>query len=760
MVAKTFKVYEVDADGNRTAITEKCTASDAVYGDSGNLRTEESTHALGADLAGDGKIKSRVHPDDRKDSYTYLNGVYTPDTDPSRLGAFTSGSGEYRQDTITHGTVDYPDGLTNRTTREIHVYDDIGNLLQSETWIYTGSGYETIEWEVRTYDDLGRLKHVYKSTGTQEDTTWDCCGKDSETDAQGIVRYFGYDDLNRLTSETKQDTVADVVTEYTYDAAGRQLSRTVTAGGLSQSNTTAYDLTGRVLTQTDPAGLITGYAYSADGLTTTVTRPGGATEITGRYLDGRIKSVTGTGVADRYYTYGANTDGTQWTTVHNGDENGSNQETTVTDMLGRVVRVEKPGPSGAMVTTNVYDNKGRLASTQTPGQADTLYDYDELGIVIRTGLDLDANGALDTAGTDRISETEQAYVLEEGVWWRESRTAAYATDNDATATTTNIRRSRLTGLGTDGKAGETVDIDIHGNRTVSSMFLDRDTKTRRQTVDYPDSTSDGETVDVNGLVTSITDKTGITRTFQYDALGRRTGVVDPRTGTSETHYNTLGQVDWIEDAADYRTAFAYDPASGRKVAETDAMGGIKRYAYNARGQVNRIWGTAVEPVRYEYDDLGRMAAMHTYRTVDALTGETFDESIAGDITNWHYNSATGLLESKAYPDGNLTAYAYTASGRLFTRSWARTDNGDPLVTHYTLTIQTPANLPASIIPTPHRTLPSVMTAWAARTPSQMPWAARTFAYNDGLQLESETITGSVRRDRYPYLRGFGHDRQE
>jgi hypothetical protein len=47
-----------------------------------------------------------------------------------------------------------------------------------------------------------------------------------------------------------------------------------------------------------------------------VTRPGGITEITTRYRGGRTKSVTGTGVVARYYTYGVNTDAGRWTQVN------------------------------------------------------------------------------------------------------------------------------------------------------------------------------------------------------------------------------------------------------------------------------------------------------------------------------------------------------------------------------------------------------------------------------------------------------------
>ena len=740
-VSRTYYVYETGPSGERTKTEEKVLAPGASYGNASNQRAISVTAAFSPGAADSGKILSFTHPDGRLETHTYEYGTYNAAS--SQPGGFSAGTGTDMRETVIHGTTASPQGVANKTVQEIRIQNHVGDELLSETWVYNGSGYERIRYTVTVYDSEGHVTDTYGSDGTHAAASWDCCNKTSETNQQGIVTdYPAYDDLGRLLTATKNGVspYPDITTTYTYDAVGRTLTRTVTGGGLSLMTESVYDPAGRLDYSVDQAGLTTSYDYSADGLTTTVTHPGGATEITSRYLDGRIKSVTGTGVVARYYTYGANADGTQWTTVHNGTESGSNWETTVTDMLGRVARVEKPGPSGTMVTTNVYDDQGRLASTQTPGQADTLYEYDALGNMTRTGLDLDGNGVLNTAGTDRISESETAYVKDGGAWWHESLTAVYATDNDATATTTGIRRTRITGLGTEGKVAETVDTDVHGNQTVSSVFLDRDNKTRRQTVDYPDSTSDAETIDVNGLVTSVTDKNGITRTFQYDALGRRTGVVDPRTGLSETHYNTQGQVDWIEDAADHRTTFTYDALTGRKIAETDAMSEIKRYGYNARGQVDRIWGTAAEPVRYDYDDLGRMVAMHTYRTIDGFTGETFDESVNGDITGWQYNSATGLLDYKDYPDGNRTNYTYTASGQLFTRTWARTDGESPLLTTYSYDPDTGELTGIDY----SDTTPDITFSYdrlgrqAAITDAV---GSRTFGYNSALQPYTETIAG-------------------
>lgn len=111
-----------------------------------------------------------------------------------------------------------------------------------------------------------------------------------------------------------------VITTYKYDVMGRAEETKVTGGdGKSQITENRYDGLGRIEWTQGPDGLETHYAYPSQ-LITEVTRPGGATEITERYVDGRTKSVTGTGVVARHYTYGVDEYGNQWTEVQSGSE--------------------------------------------------------------------------------------------------------------------------------------------------------------------------------------------------------------------------------------------------------------------------------------------------------------------------------------------------------------------------------------------------------------------------------------------------------
>jgi hypothetical protein len=107
--------------------------------------------------------------------------------------------------------------------------------------------------------------------------------------------------------------------------------------------------------------------------------PGGFTEQTARYVDGQQKSVTGTAVIPQYFIYSVNDDGTRVAEVRLSRPDSPVYERTTTDLLGRTIKVERPGfGGGVQVTETHYNAKGQVERTSTTGLADTLYEYDEL----------------------------------------------------------------------------------------------------------------------------------------------------------------------------------------------------------------------------------------------------------------------------------------------------------------------------------------------------------------------------------------------
>jgi len=724
VTSKKFYAY-IDGTSDRTEKIEQATNPGASYGDPENLTTYKEYYKASEGLES-GRVKLHIYPDGRVDTYFYDKGTYDATSTP---GVFTAGLGTDLRITVNHGASGSSYfGIPNETTVEKKVVDEFGNALLNETYVYVDSGVkERIAWTAYTLpDEFGRPKRVERSDGSQVNADWNCCGVAWTEDELGIHTDFFYDDLGRPSQEKKLLSAGDYVTDHIHEARdgglpGRKISRVATSGGLSESTSEEYDLAGRLSAATNKHGLTTNVSYSTTpegGLRITKTHPGGATEISDYYRDGRIRSVSGTAATYRSYEYGVNADGTgtRWTKV-SFDAAGNRWEKTTYDMAGRKVKVEGPVyPSGSAVLesyeyySGVEHNEGLLKETHTIGQLlPLLYEYNPMGRLVRSGMDTGYDGVLDPASTDRIQETDVRYVKDaNGVWWLVSNVAVYAEDSVDLATTVETKKIRLTGLIAAGLTGETVSIDSEGNETITQKVRLGSTETH--TTQHPDASNSSVNTFEEGLLKSSLSKTGVMTTYGYDALGRLTHVTNLRTGATETHYSPNGQIDWIKDPAGNYAYYSYEVDTGRLAAESasvDFSVNVTRYSYNDRGQTEHVWGDAATPVEYTYDDYGKLEEMHTWTsgTPDYWNSDLWPEPTAvPQITRWIYHPTTGLLESKTDPSGNGATYTYYSSGKLATRTWSRSldakvsysynwdtgelwavyyDDGTPDVTNYT-----------------------------------------------------------------------------
>ena len=172
-----------------------------------------------------------------------------------------------------------------------------------------------------------------------------------------------------------------------------------------------------------------------------------------------------------------------------------------------------------------------------------------------------------------------------------------------------------------------------------------------------------------------------------------------------------------------------DSATGRRIAVTDALTNSTYTAYDPQGRVTNTWG-ATYPVGYVYDDYDRMAAMKTWRDVNA----------APDTTVWLFDLSTGLLTNKVYADGKGPIYTYTPQGQLATRTWARgvqtTYRYDPASAALTNIVYSDGT-------------PSVIFGFnrvGQQTTITDGTGTRSFSYNNALQLAAETnVFGAIQR---------------
>lgn len=716
------------------------------------------------------RVASVQHPDGRKDTYSYEKGDYVTNADPS-LNEFTPNpSGLAERQTVVHGTSASPDGVAFKTTKEVTVRDQFGHNALQEVYAYSGTGYPRISWSVMDYDDRGHLIGTRRSNGTVVTATWDGDLKTADIDGNGIETSYTYDTLNRMVTETKKGVAAaggfpaqaDVITTYTYDAEGRTKSQTTSAGGLSLSKTNTYDVAGRLKTETDAAGLVTTHTYTNGGRTETITRPGGASVITDRYLDGRTKTVLGTATLTQFFDYGVNADSTQYSQefIGGAGANSPRWTKTSTDWLGRTIRVERPsfiaGTNVAQIST--YNALGQLVAESVMAganklQADRLYAYDALGNRIQVGSDVDASGGLTLSSTDRIAETDSVFQQNGNDWFRVTTSRTYLINGDPSPTITSTQTERLSNFainGAENTFSDSTTTDVAGNQTRTTTIVDRAGKKLITKTDPPDSATDAVSITYNGLLQSAAPATPVSpSTFSYDALRRPVGVNDPVTGSSSRAYSpTTGQL--ISESHGTQTA-TYDyyaashPNAGKLKTKTNPNGKKVYFNYNSRGDVVQTWGDTTYPIEYVYDAYGQQTEMHSFRGGSGWEGNSWPVATVGtmDITRWIHQEATGLLTAKQDAFGKQVSYTYDASGRMATRRWARLDSGgSPVVTTYSYDLNS-ADLTGITYSDGTQAVAFTYDRGGRRATTSDAAGAHTLTYNGGGPLQSDQTTGGL-----------------
>ena len=508
-----------------------------------------------------------------------------------------------------------------------------------------------------------------------------------QTDESGITTRTLYDENGAVVSTSKlgHNGHADLVTTTTEDAYNSVSS--TTAGSHVRVTSLTKDGAGRTLSQTDDNGLVTSYSYDLGGRRTTQVLPGNFTRITENYIDGRLKSVSGTTVIPEYHTYAMQSDGSIVETVYSNDDgSGATRsprwQQTMTDGIGRVVREVRPGPAGNLVTQHSYNDKGQRIRTTRTGMADTLYVYDSFGNLAAQGQDFNNNGQLDVNSSDPITTTWKAYTQVGTDWYEVTTTASFLSETSAVASAISQQTFRKLNGAQDVVKTQSSD----GSMTVQTTVRQPDSKTVTVTSSSNRNTLPVTSIYDNGLLISQTSPTSsIATTYQYDDLERVYWVASPEGLNLGTQYDdtslarsrVLRQYSWTGNTA-YVTDLTntYDPLSGRLSSTINRAGETTNYAYDSMGRLIRQWGSQTYPVAYAYNGYGELVKMGTYSTAPSWFALTDADFATANLTNWVYDSASGLLTSKSSPldtgSGTTTvSYQYWPSGLLHLRTGAR-----------------------------------------------------------------------------------------
>jgi len=303
------------------------------------------------------RLLSRTDPDGTTISYTYdAAGNRTSVTTPAGMTTYTfdalnrlatvtdpsSGTTSYHYDAASNLTeTDFPNG-----TKEIRQYDTVNRLVYLENDGPSG----VISSYAYTLSPTGLQDSVVEDTGRRVD--------------------YGYDALDRLTSETITDASAGNRTiTYTYDPVGNRLTMNDSAEGLT---TSTYDANDRLLTDT-LNGVVTQYTYDNNGNTLSeVTSP---TDQTVYHWDSQNRLIeadvtTASGTTQTVYQY--DVDGIRVSQTTAGQETRYLIDTV--QPYAQVLLEYRP--SGLIVASYVY---GNALISQNRGGVLSYYLVDALG---------------------------------------------------------------------------------------------------------------------------------------------------------------------------------------------------------------------------------------------------------------------------------------------------------------------------------------------------------------------------------------------
>ncbi len=643
-----------------------------------------------------GQVHSNTTPDGVRTSYAYQRGTlagttFTPAVDGphSRIVAIsgvvsTVVGAPPALLTFATSTIDPVCPVEGKSTLRAVIRNAKAQVVREETHAWVGGAWVLVDHVSYTYDYAGREIERRTQNGLVTNVTFVGGLKTSEVKGDGVVSTYSYDFASRLSSVRREGytSIGTLTTSYAYNAADQVLAETQTGwNGATLVTSRTFDDAGRPVSVTPPGLGATTYAYDVANRSQTATRPDGSTVTESRYRDGRGKNRTGTGVVPEYFSYGVQSDGRRWSRTDTGLSTSPRWETALVDWAGRTLRKEHPGFTGqpSVIEENTYEaTTGRLRKTTRTGLAPTRYEYDLLGSVVRTGLDLNDNGLV-LASNDRISEKESLIELFSGAYWRKSMERRYGGANDATVTTVSIVRNRLTGF-VSNRLAESQTTDVNGNVTVETIDLDRNSRTSVKTTSRTGISGANVEITENGFPVRSRDFDGLWTSVGYDSLHRPSATTDSRGNVSTTAYIPGTSLKaWIKDATNQTVAsFGYD-SSGRVIWQADALGHLTRTAYNLRGQVYRQWGGGTYPVEYGYDSTyGDRVNLSTFRGGTGWDGSTWPSSPGtADATTFAFDGPSGLMASKTDAQNRASLYTYNNQAQLATREWARLVSSGP-----------------------------------------------------------------------------------
>ncbi|KTE85173.1 hypothetical protein ATE72_04755 [Sphingopyxis sp. HXXIV] len=345
----------------------------------------------------------------------------------------------------------------------------------------------------------------------------------------------------------EQVDVPGLRTNYSYDAAGQLLTRTLTD---TTTHTLPYATAGQTRTET--------YSWAAGGRLASVDGPrpaaGGQDDVTSFAHDsaGNLQTMTNAlGHVTTFAGYDANGRPGSMT-----DPNGA-VTLFAYDALGRLLSTNRKDPALPAldaITAYEYDIEGRVKGITLPGTQKMIFTYDLAGQLMQV------------ASAD-------------GERWRVQRDAMG-----------NIVQEKIkTAAGTD-------------RSTIARSF---DSLGRMLTETLGPGRTTAWEYDKNGNPTRTTSPRSHATDMAFDPLNRLISTLAPDSGTTATGYDARDDIAAFTDAASVQTSFVRN-GFGEVIRETSPDRGTSVYEYDSAGNLTRATDGRGQVIEYSYDILNRL----------------------------------------------------------------------------------------------------------------------------------------------------------
>lgn len=607
-----------------------------------------------------------------------LTHSYTYDAIGNKLTEAVSGTGVTTQTTTyTYNTYRFVSrAQTLPATTDIrYTYDTFGNRLTMSDHTYGTT--LTTQYE---YDNWGNLVNTISPEGVNTDITrgWSSGSgyyEQVETDgAPSVITH--YDSYGRMIHEGSvgPDGIS-LNTAWSYNSKGLVTSEIKTTGNLQETHTYSYDGLGRMVGEVLPTGQTYTYSYGNRSKTSVTA---GRTYTSTFDAWGNTKSSEDP-VSSVNYVYYSNgqpkeieSDGDTWSLEYDEagnrtllDDPDAGETEYLYDALGRLIEQED---ARGYVTINSYDDKGRLASTETDG-AVTTYTYGTSGnSKMRLIKVQDANGFISYT-YDSVGRVTSKVRNLTGTGAYSSTAYSYNNLNQLVSRTCNGQIERYYYDSNGYKYCSTINgqnvwqlQEYNGIRSVASLGDSLTSISERNlfgvnhlAVIHGNDTISNFRYEYSNATGNVTSRTGMLSTkesFGYDSVDRMTSYrSSPNTPLQLFQYSDKGNIISKPGLGLYSYSTVH-PHAVIRVSQTPTVYGTSSLttSYNAFSKIESIrQGATRYSLTYGPDrERWKTAYLNGTRSRTILYGDDYERITVGDTVRHFYyldGGAIYLIES-------------------------------------------------------------------------------------------------------------------